>query len=108
MFKDNYSRPITISELKYQLRHNEYLVKQDIELACYGKSFTVRLSLPATCFPSRGILCFEYGFDKYAMYFDAPITYVGYDRNMCWLCEGDAITFDCWYQLVNFCLSLPN
>lgn len=108
MLRNNIIQPFTISELKRELRQNEHLVKRDIEWACCVKAFTVRLNLPATCFPSRGTLCFEYGFGRYAMYFDTPVTYVGYDLNMRRLCEGEIITFDFWYQLVDFCLSLPN
>lgn len=107
MFLDTHFQTMTIGKLKYQLRHNEHLVKQDIERACYSKAFTIRMDLPTTCFPSRGTLCFEYGFGRYAMYFDTPVTYVGYDLNMRRLCEGEVITFDFWYQLVDFCLSLP-
>ena len=108
MFLDNHFQTMNISDLKHQLRHNEHLVKQDIERACYGKAFTIRMDLPATCFPARGTLCFEYGFGRYAMYFDTPVTYIGHDPNMRWLCEGRTFTFDLWYQLVDFCLSLPN
>ena len=107
MFLDNYFQTMTISDLKYQLRHNEHLVKQDIERACCGKAFTIRMDLPATCFPARGTLCFEYGFGRYAMYFDTPVTYIGHDPNMRRLREGEVIAFDFWYQLVDFCLSLP-
>lgn len=108
MFLDNHFQTMNINDLKHQLRHNEHLVKQDIELACYGKAFTIRMDLPPTCFPARGTLCFEYGFGRYAMYFDTPVTYIGHDPNMRWLCEGRTFTFDLWYQLVDFCLSLPN
>ena len=108
MFLDNHFQTMNISDLKHQLRHNEHLVKQDIELACYGKAFTIRMDLPPTCFPARGTLCFEYGFGRYAMYFDTPVTYIGHDPNMRWLCEGRTFTFDLWYQLADFCLSLPN
>ena len=108
MFLDNHFQTMNINDLKHQLRHNEHLVKQDIELACYGKAFTIRMDLPPTCFPARGTLCVEYGFGRYAMYFDTPVTYIGHDPNMRWLCEGRTFTFDLWYQLVDFCLSLPN
>ena len=108
MFLDNHFQTMNINDLKHQLRHNEHLVKQDIELACYGKAFTIRMDLPPTCFPARGTLCFEYGFGRYAMYFDTPVTYIGHDPNMRWLCEGRTFTFDLWYQLVVFCLSVPN
>lgn len=108
MFLNNHFQTMTISDLKYQLCRNEHLVKQDIERACYGKAFTIRLNLPATCFPTRGTLCFEYGFGRYAMYFDTPVTYIGHDPNMRWLCEGRTFNFDFWYQLVDFCLSLTN
>ena len=108
MFLDNHFQTMNINDLKHQLRHNEHLVKQDIELACYGKAFTIRMDLPPTCFPARGTLCFEYGFGRFAMYFDTPVTYIGHDPNMRWLCEGRTFTFDLWYQLVDFCLSLPN
>ena len=108
MFRNNYIRPFTISDLKRELCCNEHLVKRDIERAGCGQTFTVRLNLPPTCFPAKGTLCFEYGFGRYAMYFDTPVTYIGHDPNMRWLCEGRTFTFDLWYQLVDFCLSLPN
>ena len=108
LFRNNFIRPFTINDLKRELRYNEHLVRRDIERAGCGQTFTIRLNLPATCFPARGMLCFEYGFGRYAMYFGPPVTYIGHDPNMRWLCEGRTFTFDFWHQLVDFCLSLPD